>query len=234
MLPQMYLSRTWPSEGNTHKLSSRNRWRSRRQKNTSLLCKKPSRNDWCARQLFSLKSCAIVLVWQNLNYSPTLFFFVALQAAIIKAEGESESAQLISDATKQYGSAMIEVRRIEVSSPIRAPSWFLRSSSDRHWITHRPPRISLQPYLVPGTWLICHPATKCFWMCQCDTCINGSLREYSIRHGVDCRSVSTLINENYIHVLGGRIPLLFEYVKYFWEINSCSCIYCANCTLVIR
>jgi len=39
-------------------------------------------------------------------------------AAIIKAEGESESAKLISDATKKYGSAMIEVRRIEAAKNI--------------------------------------------------------------------------------------------------------------------
>lgn len=47
-----------------------------------------------------------------------IIFLSPSQAAIIKAEGESESAQLISDATKEYGSAMIEIRRIEVSSLI--------------------------------------------------------------------------------------------------------------------
>lgn len=42
------------------------------------------------------------------------------KAAIIRAEGESESAQLISDATKKYGSAMIEIRRIEAAKTIAA------------------------------------------------------------------------------------------------------------------
>jgi hypothetical protein len=36
-------------------------------------------------------------------------------AAVIKAEGESESAKLISDATKQFGMGLIELRKIEVS-----------------------------------------------------------------------------------------------------------------------
>lgn len=36
-------------------------------------------------------------------------------AAVIRAEGESESARLISDATKNFGSGLIELRRIEVS-----------------------------------------------------------------------------------------------------------------------
>ena len=35
-------------------------------------------------------------------------------AAIIRAEGESESAKLISEATKTAGMGMIELRRIEV------------------------------------------------------------------------------------------------------------------------
>lgn len=35
-------------------------------------------------------------------------------AAIIKAEGESEAAKLISDATKQFGYGLIELRKIEV------------------------------------------------------------------------------------------------------------------------
>ncbi len=35
-------------------------------------------------------------------------------AAVIKAEGESESAKLISDATKAAGQGLIELRRIEV------------------------------------------------------------------------------------------------------------------------
>lgn len=37
-------------------------------------------------------------------------------AAVIKAEGESESAKLISDATKAAGQGLIELRRIEVRS----------------------------------------------------------------------------------------------------------------------
>jgi prohibitin 1 len=36
-------------------------------------------------------------------------------AAIIKAEGESEAAKLISFATRQYGFGLIELRKIEVT-----------------------------------------------------------------------------------------------------------------------
>ena len=36
-------------------------------------------------------------------------------ASVIRAEGESEAAKLISDATRQYGGGLIELRRIEVS-----------------------------------------------------------------------------------------------------------------------
>jgi prohibitin 1 len=39
-------------------------------------------------------------------------------AAIIRAEGESEAAKLISDATKQYGQGLIELRRIEAAKDI--------------------------------------------------------------------------------------------------------------------
>jgi prohibitin 1 len=39
-------------------------------------------------------------------------------AAIIRAEGESEAAKLISDATKQYGGGLIELRRIEAAKDI--------------------------------------------------------------------------------------------------------------------
>lgn len=39
-------------------------------------------------------------------------------AAIIRAEGESEAAKLISDATKQAGSGMVELRRIEAAKGI--------------------------------------------------------------------------------------------------------------------
>lgn len=37
------------------------------------------------------------------------------QAAIIEAEGEAEAATLISDALKESGPGVIEVRRIDVS-----------------------------------------------------------------------------------------------------------------------
>lgn len=39
-------------------------------------------------------------------------------AAIIRAEGESEAAKLISDATRQYGGGLIELRRIEAAKDI--------------------------------------------------------------------------------------------------------------------
>uniref|UniRef100_A0A7R9VF21 Prohibitin n=1 Tax=Chlamydomonas euryale TaxID=1486919 RepID=A0A7R9VF21_9CHLO len=39
-------------------------------------------------------------------------------AAIIRAEGESEAARLVSDATKTYGSSVIELRRIEACKDI--------------------------------------------------------------------------------------------------------------------
>ncbi|PNH06609.1 Prohibitin-1, mitochondrial [Tetrabaena socialis] len=39
-------------------------------------------------------------------------------AAIIKAEGESESAKLISEATKQYGFGLIELRKIEAAKDV--------------------------------------------------------------------------------------------------------------------
>lgn len=41
-------------------------------------------------------------------------------AAVIKAEGESEAAKLISDATKAYGAGMIELRRVEAAKEIAA------------------------------------------------------------------------------------------------------------------
>lgn len=37
------------------------------------------------------------------------------KAAVIRAEGESEAARLISDATQSAGPGMIELRRIEVT-----------------------------------------------------------------------------------------------------------------------
>lgn len=39
-------------------------------------------------------------------------------AAVIKAEGESEAAKLISDATKAYGGGMIELRRVEAAKEV--------------------------------------------------------------------------------------------------------------------
>ena len=42
------------------------------------------------------------------------------RAAIIRAEGESESARLISSATKATGPALIEMRRIEAAKEIAA------------------------------------------------------------------------------------------------------------------
>lgn len=39
-------------------------------------------------------------------------------AAVIKAEGESEAARLISEATKSFGFGMIELRRIEAAKEI--------------------------------------------------------------------------------------------------------------------
>lgn len=39
-------------------------------------------------------------------------------AAIIRAEGEAEAAKLINDSVKNYGSALLDVRRIEVSKEI--------------------------------------------------------------------------------------------------------------------
>ena len=40
------------------------------------------------------------------------------KAAIIRAEGESESARLISEATKAAGGGMIELRRIEAAKDV--------------------------------------------------------------------------------------------------------------------
>jgi prohibitin 1 len=41
-------------------------------------------------------------------------------AAVIKAEGESQAAKLISDATKAHGSGMIELRRVEAAKEVAA------------------------------------------------------------------------------------------------------------------
>jgi prohibitin 1 len=40
------------------------------------------------------------------------------KAAVIRAEGESEAAKLISDATRSAGAGMIELRRIEAARDI--------------------------------------------------------------------------------------------------------------------
>jgi len=42
------------------------------------------------------------------------------KAAVIIAEGESDSAKLISEATQKYGSALVEIRRIEAAKNIAA------------------------------------------------------------------------------------------------------------------
>ena len=42
------------------------------------------------------------------------------KAAVIIAEGESESARLISQATRSYGQGLIELRRIEAAKEIAA------------------------------------------------------------------------------------------------------------------
>ena len=42
------------------------------------------------------------------------------KAAVIRAEGESEAAKLISDATKAAGMGIIELRRIEAAKDIAA------------------------------------------------------------------------------------------------------------------
>lgn len=39
-------------------------------------------------------------------------------AAVIRAEGEAEAAKLISEATKQVGAALIDLRRIEAAKEI--------------------------------------------------------------------------------------------------------------------
>ena len=40
------------------------------------------------------------------------------KAAVVRAEGESEAARLISDATRSAGSGLIELRRIEAAKDI--------------------------------------------------------------------------------------------------------------------
>ena len=47
-----------------------------------------------------------------------VYLFQERNAAIIRAEGESEAARLISDATKKYGGGLIELRRIEAAKDI--------------------------------------------------------------------------------------------------------------------
>lgn len=42
------------------------------------------------------------------------------KAAVVRAEGESEAARLISEATRQAGAGMIELRRIEAARDIAA------------------------------------------------------------------------------------------------------------------
>ena len=55
------------------------------------------------------------------KHSNSTLFFCCKQerkAAVIRAEGESESARLISDATRSAGPGMIELRRIEAAKDI--------------------------------------------------------------------------------------------------------------------
>jgi hypothetical protein len=54
-----------------------------------------------------------MLRWGTARYM--LFAAQERNAAIIRAEGESEAAKLISDATKTHGAGLLELRRIEVS-----------------------------------------------------------------------------------------------------------------------
>lgn len=49
---------------------------------------------------------------------PSPAFAQERKAAVIRAEGESESARLISEATKAAGPGMIELRRIEAAKDI--------------------------------------------------------------------------------------------------------------------
>ena len=55
-------------------------------------------------------------IWHHPDYG-----YSTLQerkAAIIRAEGESESARLISDATRTAGAGLIELRRIEAAKDV--------------------------------------------------------------------------------------------------------------------
>ena len=52
--------------------------------------------------------------------SLTIILVQERKAAVIRAEGESESAKLISDATKAAGPGIIELRRIEAAKDIAA------------------------------------------------------------------------------------------------------------------
>ena len=54
--------------------------------------------------------------WTDLTYD--MLLQQERKAAVIRAEGESESARLISDATKSAGPGMIELRRIEAAKDI--------------------------------------------------------------------------------------------------------------------
>ncbi len=48
----------------------------------------------------------------------TVAHILLLQASVIRAEGESEAAKLISDATKAAGPGLIELRRIEAAKEV--------------------------------------------------------------------------------------------------------------------
>jgi len=59
--------------------------------------------------------------WQSCCVIPLSVCCIAPQernAAIIRAEGESEAAKLISDATKAAGAGLVELRRIEAAKDI--------------------------------------------------------------------------------------------------------------------
>jgi hypothetical protein len=60
------------------------------------------------------------------------------RAAVIRAEGESESARLISNATKATGPALIEIRRIEAAKEIAATLSKGRNGAHNEYATARP------------------------------------------------------------------------------------------------
>lgn len=68
--------------------------------------------------------CLLCCLSSNIHH-PHVHFSTVLyhtmqerNAAIIRAEGESEAAKLISDATKAAGAGLVELRRIEAAKDI--------------------------------------------------------------------------------------------------------------------